>query len=65
MVTRRRKTRRKTKRKTTKKKKAFGGYRIHPDEHLGKIVGHKPVTPSEMTKKIWRHIKKKKLGKRK
>jgi len=60
MVTRRRKTRRKTKRK----KAAFGGYRIHPDEHLGKIVGHKPVTPSEMTKKIWGHIKRKKLAKK-
>ncbi len=61
MVTRRRKTKRKTKGKKT----AFGGYRIHPDEHLGKIVGHKPVTPSEMTKKIWSHIRRKKLGKKK
>ena len=56
-------TRRKTKRKT--KKKPFGGYRIHPDEHLGKIVGKKPVTPSEMTKRIWSHIRRKKLGKKK
>ena len=47
-----------------KKKAAFGGYKIHPDEHLGRIVGHKPVTPSEMTKKIWTHIKKKKLARR-
>jgi len=61
MVARRRKTRRKTKRKKT----AFGGYRIHPDEHLEKIVGKKPITPSEMTKKIWSHIRRKKLGKKK
>ena len=58
MVTRRRKTKRKT------KKKAFGGYKIHPDVHLGKIIGKKPVAPSMMTKKIWAYIKKKKLGKR-
>lgn len=50
--------------KKTKKKVAFGGYRIHPDEHLGKIIGHKPVSPAQMTKKIWAHIKKKKLAKK-
>jgi len=61
MVTRRRKTRRKTKRKKT----AFGGYKIHPDAHLGKIIGHRAVAPSEMTKKVWAYIKKKKLGKKK
>jgi chromatin remodeling complex protein RSC6 len=47
-----------------KKKAAFGGYKIHPDVHLGKIIGHKPVAPSEMTKKLWGYIKKKKLAKR-
>jgi len=51
-----------TKRK--KKKVAFGGYKIHPDIHLAKIVGHKPVTPSEMTKKIWAYIKKKRLARK-
>lgn len=51
------------KKKTTKKKgKAFGGYQIKPDEAFGKIIGSKAVTPSEMTKKIWQYIKKKKLA---
>jgi len=46
------------------KKKAFGGYQIKPDENFAKIIGNKPVTPSEMTKKIWQYIKKKRLGKK-
>ena len=57
MVVRRRK-------KTKRKKAAFGGYKIHPDAHLGKIIGHKAVAPSEMTKKLWGYIKKKKLARR-
>ena len=44
------------------KKKAFGGYHIVPDEHLAKVIGKGNVTPSEMTKKIWVYIKKKKLA---
>ena len=58
------------KKKTTKKKKrkapkkAFGGYKIIPDAALGKIIGNKAVTPSEMTKKIWQYIKRKKLSNR-
>lgn len=47
-----------------KKKVAFGGYKIHPDVHLGKVIGNKPVAPSEMTKKLWDYIKKKKLARR-
>ena len=46
------------------KKKAFGGYQIKPDENFAKIIGSKPVTPSEMTKKIWQYIKRKRLGKK-
>ncbi len=45
-------------------KKAFGGYKIKPDANLAKIIGSKPVSPAEMTKKIWAYIKKKRLGKR-
>lgn len=47
-----------------KKKVAFGGYQIKPDEKLAEIIGSKPVTPSEMTKKIWAYIKKHKLANR-
>lgn len=45
-----------------KKKKAFGGYHIVPDEHLAKVIGHGKATPSEMTKRLWAYIKKKKLA---
>lgn len=44
-------------------KKAFGGYTIVPDENLSVIVGtDKAITPAEMTKAIWKYIKKHKLG---
>jgi len=57
--------RRKAKRKTSKRKKpAFGGYKIQPDANFSKIVGSKAVTPSEMTKKVWVYIKKKRLARR-
>lgn len=52
------------KKKSGKKKVAFGGYQIIPDENLAKIIGSKPVTPAEMTKKIWAYIKKNKLSNR-
>jgi len=44
------------------KKKPFGGYHIVPDEHLAKVIGKGKVTPSEMTKKLWAYIKKKRLA---
>ena len=67
------KTKRKTtkaKRKTTKvkrktKKKAFGGYSIsfkNRDETLEQVFGKGNVTPSEMTKKLWKFIKSKRLA---
>jgi upstream activation factor subunit UAF30 len=34
---------------------------MQPSEHLAKIVGSKPLPRSEVTKKIWAHIKKHKL----
>ncbi|MBU3905217.1 MAG: hypothetical protein KJ906_03650 [Nanoarchaeota archaeon] len=44
-------------------KNAFGTYRIRPDATLGAVLGTtKPVKPSEMTKLIWKYIKKKNLG---
>src|SRR5205823_970118 len=34
---------------------------MEPSEHLAKIVGTEPLPRSEVTKKIWAHIKKHKL----
>ena len=57
------KSRKKTKRKS--KGKPFGGYAIKfsgRQETLEQVFGKKPVTPSEMTKKIWTFIKSKHLA---
>ena len=46
-------------------KKPFGGYTISfkgREESLEQVFGKSPVTPSEMTKKIWVFIKSKKLA---
>ena len=56
-----------TKRKATKRKakKAFGGYSIsfkNRVESLEQIFGKADIPPSEMTKKIWKFIKNKRLG---
>lgn len=50
-----------------KKKKPFGGYCISfkgVTETLEKVFGKKPIVPSEMTKILWRFVKKKKLAKK-
>jgi len=59
----------KTKRKATKTKrktkKAFGGYSIsfkNRDESLEQVFGKAGIAPSEMTKKLWKFIKNKRLG---
>jgi len=59
----------KTKRKTTetkrKRKKALGGYSINfknRDETLEQVFGKAGIAPSEMTKKLWKFIKSKRLG---
>jgi len=57
------KSRKKTKRKS--KGKPFGGYAIKFSgriETLEQVFGKKPVTPSEMTKKIWTFIKSRHLA---
>ena len=59
-----RKAKKRPKRKTKKKGKAFGGYMIRPDANMAKIIGNKPVSPAQMTKKIWAYIKKKRLAKK-
>jgi chromatin remodeling complex protein RSC6 len=48
-------------------KKAFGGYSISfkgCTDSLEQIMGSTPIGPSEMTKKIWSYVKRKKLGKK-
>jgi chromatin remodeling complex protein RSC6 len=67
-MAKKRTTKRKTTRKTTTKRKAkkpFGGYAISfkdRDESLEQVFGKTEITPSEMTKKIWKFIKSKKLS---
>ena len=63
-------TKRKTAKKTKRKgpKKAFGGYSINfkgRTETMEEVFGKKPIGPSEMTKKIWQFVKRKRIaGKR-
>ena len=49
------------------KKVAFGGYAINfkgCTDTLEEVMGPKPIGPSEMTKKIWAYVKKKRLAKK-
>ncbi|KAG2474668.1 MAG: hypothetical protein NPMRTH4_190001 [Nitrosopumilales archaeon] len=53
------------KKRKKSKGKPFGGYSINfsgRTETLEQIFGKKPVTPSEMTKKIWVFIKSRRLA---
>jgi len=66
-ATSRRKTKSRTKSrsKSKSKRKPFGGYAINfagRTDTVEQIFGTKPVTPSEMTKKIWIFIKSKRLA---
>jgi len=48
-----------------KGKKAFGGYAINfkgCSDTLESVMGSTPIGPSEMTKKIWAYVKRKKLA---
>ena len=50
-----------------RKKLAFGGYAINfegCDDTLESVMGSKPIGPSEMTKKIWAYVKRKRLAKK-
>jgi hypothetical protein len=50
-----------------KKKLAFGGYSINfkgCDDTMEKVMGSTPIGPSEMTKKIWAYVKRKRLAKK-
>ena len=71
-MTKKRTTKRKstsTKRKSTstkrKAKKPFGGYAISfkgREESLEQVFGKTDITPSEMTKRLWKFIKSRKLS---
>ena len=55
------------KRKTTKSKakKPFGGYTINfknRKETLEQVFGKTDIPPSQMTKKLWKFVKAKRLG---
>ena len=57
----------KKKSKSKAKKPAFGGYAISfagRKETIENVFGSKPITPSEMTKKIWAFVKSKSLSNR-
>ena len=47
-------------------KKPFGGYTINfasvKGDSVSDIFGTSPITPSEMTKKVWVYVKKNKLS---
>ncbi|MEM7825186.1 MAG: hypothetical protein QXO27_04405 [Candidatus Aenigmatarchaeota archaeon] len=50
-----------------KGKKAFGGYSIcftGRKETMEQVFGKAPLAPSEMTKKLWKFVKDKKLAKK-
>jgi chromatin remodeling complex protein RSC6 len=49
------------------KKAGFGGYAINfkgCSDTLESVMGSSPIGPSEMTKKIWAYVKRKKLAKK-
>lgn len=65
--TRKSKSRSSKSRKSKGKKKPFGGYALSfsgRTETVEEIFGRGEVTPSEMTKKLWKFIKAKKLANR-
>ena len=51
-----------------KKKQQFGGIVIdfsNQQKTLEELFGNKPITPADMTKKLWKVVKRNKLMKRK
>ena len=51
--------------KKSKTKKPFGGYTIsfkNREETLEQVFGKDSIPPSQMTKKLWKFIKAKRLG---
>ena len=61
----RRTVKRRTVSKKSKTKKPFGGYTIsfkNRKETLEQIFGKVDIPPSQMTKKLWKFVKAKRLG---
>ena len=61
------KSKKKSKSKSKGKKKPFGGYAISfsgRSETVEDVFGKGEITPSEMTKRIWKFVKAKKLSNR-
>ena len=61
------KPKKKSKSKSKGKKKPFGGYAISfsgRSETVEDVFGKSEITPSEMTKRIWKFVKAKKLSNR-
>ena len=59
--------RKKTTKRKTGKKKAFGGYTVNfkgCKDTAEKIFGGRPIAPSQMTKKLWGYVKRKRLNKK-
>ncbi len=49
------------------KKAAFGGYSINfkgCTDTVESVFGSKPVSPSDMTKKLWAYVKRRRLAKK-
>ena len=60
-------SKKKSKSKSKGKKKPFGGYAISfsgRTETVEQVFGQSEITPSEMTKRIWKFIKAKRLSNR-
>jgi hypothetical protein len=67
LATKRKSKRRTTRRKSKSSKKPFGGYAISfsgRKETVEEVFGKSKITPSEMTKKIWKFVKAKRLSSR-
>ena len=61
------KPKKKSKSKSKAKKLPFGGYAISfsgRSETVEEVFGKAPITPSEMTKRIWKFVKAKRLSNR-
>ena len=64
-TTKRKTVRKRTVSKRSKTKKPFGGYTIsfkNRKETLEQVFGKAEIPPSQMTKKLWKFVKAKRLG---
>jgi len=67
LATKRKSKKRTPSRKSKSSKKPFGGYAISfsgRKETVEEVFGKGKITPSEMTKKIWKFVKAKRLSSR-